>query len=365
MILLFACTGAPEVERHETAELAEALAERGVETWPVQSLPFDWMQTVWGYGLHRLYARTEDARWQAVYAEWMLDNVDDFEGEDPKAFRSSDSMSPSLLAARAMGEDPSLELSPITEAAHAYLETAPRTDDGAIEHWAEGSAFGEIGQVWIDSQFMFGLFLLAEYERTGERAHLDAWVEQYLLFSELCRADGGLYHHAWDDLEKVNIPAEAVYWNRGNSGVLVSAAEMLRTVGPEDEHWDTVQPLFQEQAEATLALQASDGLWFTVLNAAEDPDNYTETSGSALIAYAFAVGLESGALEGEAWQGSVRSAVAGVEGRITDDLVVEGTSFGTNPGDYDYYLSVAQLDDIILGVGSVVMLLAEVDGSPR
>ena len=368
VLFLTACTGEPADTgegAHETLALAAALAERGAQTWPVEDLPFDLMQTVWGYGLLRLHLASGDDAWLGLDAAWMEDHVDGFTGDDPRTFHSSDSMSPALLASSVMVEEPSLELEPITEAAHAYLDAAPRTDSGAIEHWAEGSAFGEIGQVWVDSQFMFGVFLLSEYQRTGDRAHLEAWVEQYLLFSELCRGEDGLYRHAWDDVAGENIPLDAVYWNRGNSWVLVSAAEMLRIVGPDDPAWDTIQPLFLEHAEATRSLQADDGLWYTVLNRPTGAGNYTETSGSALIAYAFEVGLDSGALEGEAWRVSVTAAVDGVGDRVTEDLVVEGTSFGTNPGDYDYYVSVAQLDDIILGVGSVVMLLSEVDGSAR
>ena len=48
--------------------------------------------------------------------------------------------------------------------------------------------------------------------------------------------------------------------------------------------------------------------------------------------------------------------------RGEDELVVEGTSFGTNPGDYDYYVSVEQLDDTNLAIGTAVMMLAEIDG---
>jgi len=45
-----------------------------------------------------------------------------------------------------------------------------------------------------------------------------------------------------------------------------------------------------------------------------------------------------------------------------DGPVVTGTSFGTNPSTYEEYLSVVQIDDLILGVGAAVMLLSEVHG---
>lgn len=358
--LLLACTPPDDTAeaRPETLTLAAEVAERGKQIWPVENLPFDWMQTVWAFGLHRLEARQPGQH--HYYAAWMEQEVSRFEGEDPKRFVSSDSMSPATMASIAMLEDPQLQLTPITDAGHLYLSQAPRTENGAIQHWAEGSPFGDNGQVWVDSQFMFGMFLLSEHRRTGERAHLELWVEQYVLFSELCRdPQDQLYRHAWDDIDKVNIPSEPVFWNRGNSWVLVAAAEMLRLVGPEDPAWEQIQPLFAEHALAVLQLQATDGLWHTVLNRPQDPDNYTETSGSGLIAYAFYVGHRSGALDGQYQDAAYRAVDALVEDRIDEDLTVEGTSFGTNPGDYDYYLDVVQLDDIVLGVGSVVMVLAE------
>ena len=228
-VFLLACTAPDDtaLPREETLTLASEIAERGKQTWPAEDLPFDWMQTVWGFGLHRLEARSGGQH--ATYAAWMEHHVGRFEGDEPAEFVSSDSMSPSILASIAMVEDPELELTPITDAAHAYLAIAPRTSAGAIEHWGDGSPFGELGQVWIDSQFMFGVFLLSEHRRTGDEAYLDLWEEQYALFSAHCRDPADqLYRHAWDDVEGANIPREAVYWNRGNSWVLVSAAEFLR-----------------------------------------------------------------------------------------------------------------------------------------
>lgn len=356
---LLACTP-PEAEPDplDLSSTARELAARGAETWPAEDLPFDWMQTVWAYGLWSL-----DEDWSTAYAQdWMADNLERFQGEDPAGFHSSDSMSPALLASLLMGQDPSLELEPITDAAHAYLAEAPRTAEGAYEHWGPDSVFGEVGEVWIDSQFMIGMFLLAEYDRSGDSAYLDSWVEQYELFSMHCRDEQDqLYRHAWSDVEQVNIPAEAVYWNRGNSWVLVSAAEYLARVEPGSPGWERIQPQFEAHAQATLALQAEDGLWHTVLNFPEDPDNYTETAGSALIGHALARGLESGALEGQEWEDSVARAARGTYGRVNPETgAVEGTSFGTNPGDYDYYLGIIQLDDIILGVGTVVLFLDQV-----
>ncbi len=40
-----------------------------------------------------------------------------------------------------------------------------------------------------------------------------------------------------------------------------------------------------------------------------------------------------------------------------------GTSLGTNPGDYAYYLNIGILSDQMIGMGATIALLAEVHGS--
>jgi len=371
-LLMASCSKAPAdtaAATHDTLELAAALAAEGVATWPPESVPLGWNEAVWAFGVHRLYAASGDAAWRDYYGDWMADELPGFTGESPREFHASDEMAPAILAATWMLETGDGSLTPITDAADHYLDTVPRTDEGAIVHWGPGSIFGDTTQVWIDSQFMFGVYLLRQHARTGDDTYLALFTEQYLLFSDLCRDPiSQLYRHAYDDVTDANIPQEETFWARGNSWVLIAAAELLALVGPDDPHAAEVLPLFTAHAEAIAAAQEpADGLWHTVLNQprGEDPDNYTETSASALIAYALARGVRAGALGGADWLAVIGRAAAGVDARIErgdDELVVEGTSFGTNPGDYDYYVSVDQLDDTNLAVGAAVMMLAEIHG---
>jgi unsaturated rhamnogalacturonyl hydrolase len=183
--------------------------------------------------------------------------------------------------------------------------------------------------------------------------------------SDLCRdPDDQLYRHMYDDEFDHNVPSEAVYWARGNSWVLISAAEYIDRVGVEDA--GEVLPLFQSHMAAVVELQdESDGMWHTVMNApnGDDPYNYTETSATALIGYAIARGMASGALD-DSYRPALTAAIDGVTTRVEDDVVV-GASVGTNPGNYDYYVAVPTIDDYMLGIGTVIMVLAEVDGTER
>ena len=87
----------------------------------------------------------------------------------------------------------------------------------------------------------------------------------------------------------------------------------------------------------------------------------TETSASALIGYGLVLGVRSGALTGERWLEVISRAAAGLQGRVEDhgdELVLEGISFGTNPGDYDYYVSVPLFEDTNMGLGAALMMLS-------
>lgn len=369
VVLLVACHADPPVERLDTLPTATRLAEEGVARWPSDTLALSWIETVWHVGLVRLHERDGDARWEAAWQTWLDRGLPRFEGTDPRVFDSSDSLSPSTLASVALRDDPAAGYDPIVAAAWQYLDHDANTvPNGAITHWGEPTIVADDDEIWVDSLFMVGMFLLAEYDRTGDEAVMDRFVAQYEAFSELCRDPGDqLYRHAWKASTSKNIPEEDTYWARGNSWVLIAAAEALARLPEGDPRAARVRPLFVAHAEAVMALQADDGLWHTVLNSpnGEDPANYTETSAAALIGYALVRGSET-ALDPSVTAPIVSRAVAGLEGRITEvdgELSLSGTSFGTNPGDYAYYVAVPQLDDQVLGVGSVVMFFAEAHGT--
>ena len=358
----------PAVPVYDTSAVATQLANQARVRWSPDDLGLDWIQTVLAWGFLRLHAAEPEGGHDSFGVTWMDSHVDEFTGDDPKAFVSSDSMSPASVASYLMADVPGRDYTPITDAASSYLATLPRTADGAFPHWGPDHALlGDTLQVWVDSQFMIGMTLLQEFRRTGEQAHLTDWVAQYRLFSQLCRDDADqLYRHAWDDLAGVNIPAEPIYWNRGNSWVLVSAAEFLR-LAPDHADAAEIEALFLAHLEATADVQREDGLFWTVLNAphGDDARNYPETSGSALIGYAIAVGLKAGVLPADPWQATLSRIVTGVAAQLPEEdgaLVLYGTSFGTNPGDYDNYVNTPTLPNQIVGVGAVLMLLAEVQG---
>ncbi|MBK7757860.1 MAG: glycoside hydrolase family 88 protein [Deltaproteobacteria bacterium] len=368
--VLLACAPPEAPAAHDTLPIAQALATQGMTRWPAESLPLDWMQTVWATGLLGVHEVDPSLGVDLYLQEWLDDELPRFTADPPKEFNSSDSMSPAMIAAALETLEPTGRYTPILDAADRYLSVARYAENGAIQHWGDGSVFEDLDQVWVDSMFMVGVTALNRHDQTGDDTFLESALTQHDAFvALLVDPNDGLYRHAYDVPTGENIPAEAVYWARGNSWALLMAVETYARLPQDHPGAEALGAAFVAHAEAVLNTQAEDGLWPTVLTATPEDGNYTETSAAALIVTALMRGVDLGLLDPTQTNPAIDRAIDGLLGRVEQDAegawVVEGTSFGTNPGDYDYYLSVAQLDDIILGVGAVALAFAEADGRPR
>lgn len=368
--ILIACTGGEPDTGSAAVDLialAERLASEGADRWQAETLPFDSMQTVWGWGLHQLWSESGHAGSRDYSLAWLDANVDRYQGTEPDTFESSDTLSPSILATTWMIEEGGTAYEPVTEEAWRYLfDDAVRTSLGAWGHWGPDHALEHAEQNWVDSLFMIGQFLVREHARTGsETALVELELQIPAFATALQDPDTGFFWHAWDDLAQARVPGDDTFWTRGNSWVLVTCGEILTRWGPEHRTGQIVLPIYQDLAAAFVATQdPTDGLWHTVANEPRGDDvlNYTETSGSALVAWGLLQGLQAGVLAPDTVEPVVQAALEGVVARIDErdgELVVRGSSFSTNPGDYDYYVSIDTVDNLVLGNGTVLALLAQ------
>lgn len=348
----------------DTGELATALAAQWIADEPAEGYFWDWMDAVYMAGFvetHRLTGAPElldypDA-WIARYYPEIVsgDRIPD----------ASDRVAPHTIPVQLMvlsGEDRYPEVIDVVD---AYLTSVPRSDDGGILHW--GTHFPDQRELLIDSLFMFGGYLVSAYLYTGDEAYLDLFVEQLEIFESLCRHDeAGLFVHAWDDDAKQNVPDEPIYWARGNGWIVAVTSWYLAWAPPDHAGREGVEEVYRAQVDAWIAVQDEGGLFHTVLNHPEDPDNYLETSASALFLHGAARGVHAGVLDAETYRPAIVAAHDGVVGRIVegDDghLTVEGTSFGTMPTSYENYIGIPVVDDLAMGVGTVLMGLAAADG---
>ena len=351
----------PEDDVLQTIDLVHQLADQWIAEEDPVDYYWDWMDAVYMLGFVQAYEVTDDAGHLAYPTAWVDRYYAQIEDHYPDA---SDRVAPNIVAVELMrlgGEDRYPDIPPMVD---DYLASAPRSADGAILHW--GTQFPDWEDLLIDSLFMFGGYLVAMYHYSGDVAYLDLFAEQLGLFADRCRdAEQGLFLHAWDDAEGVNVPSDPVYWGRGNGWIAAVTAWYL-AVAPADHAGRTlVREIHVGVIDGFVRYQDGSGLFHTVLNVPDDPENYLETSCTALFAFGVATSLQSGALSEDDYRPSLVAAVGGIQDQLTEEdghLTLHGTSFGTMPTTYDNYIGIPLVDDLEMGVGTVLMALAAADG---
>jgi unsaturated rhamnogalacturonyl hydrolase len=108
----------------------------------------------------------------------------------------------------------------------------------------------------------------------------------------------------WRDSTFVN---GTVYWSRGNGWVMAGIVRVLQYLPATDASYSAYTTLLSTMAAAIKPLQQSDGTWHSDLT---HPSTYPnpEVSGTGLITYALAYGINQGLLDRATYQPVVFSA---------------------------------------------------------
>ncbi len=348
----------------ETSDLAVALAAQWAADEPAEDWFWDWMDAVYMLGMTRVHEVSGDDAHLAYATAWVDAYYPAIQAgdHDPDA---SDRVAPNTVAVELMRRHGDERYGAVPPMVDEYLATVPTAANGAFLHW--GTHFPDKPQVLIDSLFMIGGYLVAEYDRTGDVAYLDTFVEQVGHFDELCRHDDeGLFVHAWDEDLQANIPADPIFWARGNGWIAAVTGWYLAVAPADHAGRAAIEVVYRGEIDGFVRYQDDSGLAHTILNVPDDPDNYLETSATALFAFALAEGLQTGVLDEETYRPHLVAAIEGLQGRIVEEpdghLTVQGTSFGTVPTTYEIYLEIPLVDDLAMGVGTVLLALSAADG---
>ena len=317
--------------------------------------PWDWPQGVGLYGMESYCRKTGDAATKAYLEAWFREHL---EKDLPR--RNINTTCPLLTLADYADADPRYKAL-CDDWANWLMTEQPRTEEGGFQHTTtKNAAAGTLNmnenQIWIDTLFMTVLFLAKWGKRTHNQAMLHEAEHQFLLMIKyLYEKQTGLFYHAWTFTEKSNFGK--VFWCRGNSWYTAASMDFLEIMG--DDLDEAVRAIildtYRAQAKALKNCQAENGLWHTVL---DDPASYTETSGSAAMAYGLAKGLHTGIL-GEEYRATVEKAAAGIVAQIQSDGTVDGVSAGTPVGrDADHYKTI-RIAPMAYGQSLTLMALTE------
>ena len=208
---------------------------------------------------------------------------------------------------------------------------------------------------WCDALFMAPA-ALAELSRiTGDQRYLEYMDKQWwMTSSQLYDSKHALYFRDQRFLTRQEANGEPIFWSRGNGWVLAGLARVLKAMPRDYPSRPRYVAQFQQMAASLAALQRPNGLWTAgLLDAASYPSD--ETSGSALIAYGLAYGVNSGLLDRAKYQPDVELAWHGLLAHIfVDGRLGSIQKVADSPG------HVKPTSSYVYGVGAFLLAGSEV-----
>ena len=227
-----------------------------------------------------------------------------------------------------------------------------RTKDGAVSHLPAHR------ELWDDTVFMIGQFLMELYKATGDEKYIDELFKQISLHREkLQDSTTGLWVHGWDSDYKGHFSfgsqlnwankttgKSAEIWGRGNGWVVVTMADLLQTMPKSNPNWNKLADYLKEMIINLPQLQdKATGHWFQLTARPDEPENYIESSSTAMFSYGISKALQLDLVTDAAYKNSIELAYKGLrnysilqidEKYITTKNVCKGTCIG----DKEYYL---------------------------
>lgn len=257
------------------------------------------------------------------------------------------------------------------------LENQPTTFDGGFWHKQRYDY-----QMWLDGVFMAEPFACGYAKMFGDTNWYDeagfqcTLIATHTQHSQIYGSGTGLCYHGWDSSawetppEVPRVWADPIYghspefWGRAQGWYAMALVDCL-DIMPAD-HPDRPQ-MIAVLGNLAAALETyqdpATGLWWQIVDKGYPretyPENYTETSCSAMFSYALGRAVEQGYLPADPYLVVSRAAFEGiVEHKLTYvggyiyliDTVQVGSLSGD--GDYDYYMSVPRITNDLKGIGA-------------
>ncbi len=341
-------------------DLAETILHRYPDPDTIPWRKWCYVQGYWLVGMERLWQATGDGRYWAYMKRFVDAHVTpagdllDFEGD------SLDDIMAGTVIAAAYEREGAARYRRAAERVRAAFDDYPRNSDGGFWH---GRALPY--EMWIDGVFMGGMFL-ARYGRVcGDAWCLDELARQIRALATHCHVPAtGLYLHAWDEARAASwadrtTGLSSEIWSEGLGWyalILVEALEALPVTHPERQ---VVLGILQGMADGLRRAQdARSGLWYQVVDKGERPDNWCDTSGSAMFVYCLQRGMDLGYLDAtiyspvaqRGYEGLLTRVVRGADGGVDILEACDGVCVQNSYADYVNYRRVINAKEAVGGV---------------
>lgn len=172
-------------------------------------------------------------------------------------------------------------------------------------------------RLWIDDMYMITIVQSEAYKATGDPKYINRAAKEMVLYLDELQHPNGLFYHA---------PDVPYYWGRGDGWMAVGMTELLYNLPEKDPNRARIMKGYLLMMDNLKKYVNKDGLWNQLIT---EPDFWTETSGSAMFAYAMIVGVNNGWLDKEEYAPVARRAWLGLCNYINDKNDLTEVCVGT------------------------------------
>ncbi|WP_256992174.1 glycoside hydrolase family 105 protein [Paenibacillus sp. XY044] len=226
-------------------------------------------------------------------------------------------------------------------------------------------------QMWLDGLYMAGPIAVQFGKTFGDSDYFDMMAFQAVLMAEHTKDPGtGLMYHGWDETKEAawadpETGLAPEFWGRAIGWYPVALLEMFEHLPEDHKDKAALTGILQELLTALTKYQDSaSGLWYQVVDKGDRPDNWLESSCTALYVHAIAKAVRFGYLD----ESYLQYAWKGYQG-VIDTLKFDGNGsviigqicIGTGIGDYAHYIARPTSENDLHGAGAFILMCVEMN----
>ena len=367
---------------------AELACKMMMSKYEAKNLPpkgaFFYHQGVFLSGMQNVYYLTGDGK----YFDYIKEYVDSVIGENGELFGICHEKTPKnsswfvnssiqLLDCK----QPSILLYNLyDETGEEKYLNAIKTIAQSMYFWPVNSEMGywhmmtQHNQMWLDGAYMAAPLSVMYAERFGDDVLRERAIQQiFIMHRHMYDSKTGLYYHGWDE-SKAEVWADketglsTQFWARAIGWYAVAILDILDYISPNHPAVQSLKKIEADLLEALAKYQDEEsGMWYQVVDKTDRADNWIESSGSCLFAYAYAKAIRKGIISKKQFENILEKAYSGIinslyydqDGEIVIDNVCVGTCIET--GTYEHYVSRDKIKNDLHGVGAFLLMCAEME----
>ena len=324
--------------------------------------------------LMSLYDETRDTKYidfVKTYIDYYVKDDGSILGYDPLKYSTDDICESRILfdLHKLTNQEKYMKAITLT---YSQIKNHPRTYEGNFWHKKIYP-----NQVWLDGLFM-ALPFYTQYETllNNQQNYDDIILQFKNVRKHMFDEDKKLYYHGYDASKTIFWADKTTglsknFWLRAIGWYVVSIVDVASYMN--SDYVETFfKPLLKEAIDGLLQYQDQKSkLFFDVINLQNEPKNYLESSGSALISYAILKGVRLNLLEhsyaqigSDIFNGICDMYLSEKDGDLNLKGIVLVSGLGPEnnlrrDGTFEYYMSEPIVENDAKGVGPLIMAYTE------